>query len=94
MRTKLVGFAALGAFALLLAACGQEQAQQTSQTEPAPAEATAPTAEQAAADAAAAAGAETPVDPDAAATPAEPQPYDPATNPTQPPPSKSDEIFY
>lgn len=92
MRAKLAGLVALGAAALLLAACGQETARQTAQPEVTPPEPAAPTAEQAALDAAAAAA--TPVDPDTAATPAEPQPYDPEANPTQPPPSKSDEIFY
>jgi hypothetical protein len=92
MRAKHAGLVVVGAVALILAACGQNSAEQTSQPEVTPPEPAAPTAEQAATDAAAAAA--TPVDPDAAATPAEPQPYDPATNPNQPPPSKSDEIFY
>ena len=33
MRAKLAGLVALGAAALLLAACGQNSAEQTSQTE-------------------------------------------------------------
>lgn len=90
MRAKLAGFIALGAGALLLAACGGGSPESSEDHGAAPAEATAPTAEDAAKEAALAADAppEAPVEDPEATTPT------PGEIPPPPEPTKSENIFY
>lgn len=90
MRVKLAGFAALGAGALLLAACGGSGGEPSGKNETTPPEASLPSVEDVAKEAAIAADAppEAPVENTEEPTPGS------GEVPPPPPPTKSEEIFY
>jgi hypothetical protein len=90
MRAKLAGFVALGAAAVLLAACGGSGSEPAAHNETTPHDSTAPTAEDAAKEAALAADAppEAPLENTEEPTPGS------GETPPAPEPTKSENIFY
>ena len=88
MRGKLAGLMALGASALLLAACGDSYVSSDNDTAP-PEPVEAPAAEEAAEEAVAEVPAE-----QVPETPAEPIPYEAGEAPPPPEAPKSENIFY